>query len=316
MDTGVDDAIATVLAMNSPEFEIEAVTTVAGNAPVVQCTRNSLLITELIEPWNPPPVAHGACEPLVHPLIIAPEVHGHDGLGGLLDTLPTPHHAADTRPAVELLAAIPHDGPDDVTLIATGPLTNLAVALRIDPTAMAAYRRIVIMGGAFDVPGNTGPVAEFNFYVDPEAASEILASGLDITIIPLDVTTSMALTRTALESLVQSGGRTDIPAPARPGRNLAAILYRALDYYMDFQKDQSGLDGGFMHDPLAVAVALFPSIITTKPASIEILTNGPERGRSLVHSPVDGRTVNIAVGLDESTFHQILEERVLSPVWA
>ncbi len=315
MDTGVDDAIAMVLAMNSPEFEIEAITTVAGNAPILQCTRNSLLITELIEPWTPPPVAHGACEPLIHSLIIAPEVHGHDGLGGLLNSLPTPHHTMDTRPAVELLTAIPHDGPDDVTLIATGPLTNLAVALRADPVAMAAYRRIVIMGGAFAVPGNTGPFAEFNFYVDPDAASEVLASGLNVTLLPLDVTTSTALTRRALESLVKSGGRTNIPAQARPGRNLAAILYRAIDYYMSFQKDESGQDGGFMHDPLAVAVALLPSIITTKPASIEVVTSGPERGRSLLHPPVDGRTVDIAVDLKESRFHQILEERVLSPVW-
>ena len=315
MDTGVDDAVAMVLAMNSPEFEIEAITTVAGNAPVVQCTRNSLLITELLRPWDPPPVAHGACEPLVQSLIIAPEVHGHDGLGGLLDSLPTPHHAADTRPAVELIAAIPHDGPDDVSLVASGPLTNLAVALRTDPTAMAAYRHIVIMGGAFDVPGNTGPVAEFNFYVDPDAASEVLNSGLDITIIPLDVTMSTALTRDALESLVRSGGQTDIPALARPGRNLAAILYRALDYYMDFQEDESGLNGGFMHDALAVSAALFPSIITTRPASIEVITSGPARGRSLVHPAVNGRTVNIAVGLDESMFHEILEERVLVPVW-
>ncbi len=315
MDTGVDDAVAMVLAMNSPEFEIEAITTVAGNAPVVQCTRNSLLITELLRPWDPPPVAHGACEPLVQSLIIAPEVHGHDGLGGLLDTLPTPHHAADSRPAVELITAIPHDGPDDVSLVASGPLTNLAIALRTDPTAMAAYRRIVVMGGAFNVPGNTGPVAEFNFYVDPEAASEVLSSGLDITIIPLDVTTSTALTRETLETLVKSGKRTDIPAPARPGRNLAAILYRALDYYMNFQEDESGLNGGFMHDALAVAAALFPSMITTRPASVEVVTSGPARGRSLVLPPVNGRAVNIAIGLDAGAFHRVLEERVLAPVW-
>jgi len=180
---------------------------------------------------------------------------------------------------------------------------------------MAAYRRIVIMGGAFSVPGNTGPVAEFNFYVDPDAASEVLNSGLDMTIIPLDVTTSTALTRRALESLIRSGGRTDIPASARPGRNLPAILYRALDYYMSFQKDESGLDGGFMHDALAVAAALVPSMITTRPASIEIETRGRLRGRSLEHPPVNGRTVNIATALNENAFHEILRNGVLSPVW-
>ncbi|MCD4690338.1 nucleoside hydrolase [bacterium] len=315
MDMGVDDAVALVLAMNSPEIRIDAITSVAGNAPVAQCTRNSLLITELIEPQNPPLVAQGASRPLARPLVIAPEVHGHDGLGGFLDTLPTPHHAAGARPAARVITTVPHDAPDSATLIATGPLTNLAAALRADPTAMASYTRIVIMGGAFDVPGNTGPVAEFNFYVDPEAAAVVLSAGLNITLVPLDATTSMVLTRAALESHVKSGGRTSIPVPARSGRNLAAILYRALDYYMAFQKDESGLDGGFMHDALAVAVALFPSIITTRPASVEVLTNGRGRGHSLMHAPVDGRTVNIACGLDEDAFRRILEERVLSPVW-
>jgi inosine-uridine nucleoside N-ribohydrolase len=192
-DAGVDDAIAIVLALNSPEVDLVAVTTVAGNAPVAECTRNCLLLAELLRPEKPPPVSEGAEAPLRKKLVTAPEVHGPDGLGGELGSLPRPRLDASPRSAVDVLIETARGHPGEAILVATGPLTNVASALRADPEALALYRRVVVMGGAFYVPGNTGPVAEFNFFVDPEAADAVMNAGLPTTLVPLDATTRSPL---------------------------------------------------------------------------------------------------------------------------
>jgi len=270
VDTGVDDAIAILLALNSPEAELEAITTVAGNAPVEECTRNCLLLVESLGADPAPTVAAGAASPLARELVTAPEVHGPDGLGGELGSLPRPRLAATQEPAHAVLASAASRVPGEATLVATGPLTNLAIALERDPVALAAYRRIIVMGGAFHVPGNTGPVAEFNFYVDPEAAAAVLTSGLNLTLIPLDATTRAPLRLSDLEGRP----RHRLPPATRPGRNPAAILSRALDYYMRREFEESGLRGGYMHDPLAVAAAIAPGILTTSPAGVEVCLAG------------------------------------------
>ena len=172
------------------------------------------------------------------------------------------------------------------------------------------------MGGAFDVPGNTGPVAEFNVYVDPEAAGAVLGSGLDITLVPLDATTGAVLTRSALETREHPPG---LPLD-RPGRDLAAILHRALDHYMEFQFDESGLDGGYMHDPLAVAAALDPGILTTRDLRVRVVTDGPDRGRTVceperANAATRGRGVRVAFGHNDSAFRRMIEELVLRPAF-
>ncbi len=341
MDTGVDDAVAIVLAVNSPELEVAAVTSVAGNAPVTECTRNSLLITELLLEHDAPPVFRGADTPLARSLVIAPEVHGGDGLGGLHRSLPDPHYAEAAEPAHEALARIATAAVNGrrPVLIATGPLTNLALALERDAHALDGYGRIVIMGGAFDVPGNTGPVAEFNFYVDPEAAGIVMRSGLDITLVPLDATTSTALPRPTLEryaaramwpghrggvlpgvagcSVAPPTGRVAWPDPAaRPGRDLARILYRALDYYIAFQEWESGLSGGYMHDPLAVAVVIAPDMVETEDVSVDVLTDGTHRGRSVARRAEAGRAVHLVRSVDADRFLALVETRVLAPVFS
>ena len=314
MDTGVDDAIAIALAGGSPEVELLAITSVAGNAPVELCTRNCLLLNELLE--TDAVVAAGSCRPLAKELLTAQEVHGADGLGGRAGSLPEPATSALDEPAHELLARLPADHPGEVTLVTTGPLTNIALALRADADALASYARIIIMGGAFDVPGNTGPVAEFNFYVDPEAAALVLGSGLDITLVPLDATTGAVLTRTALAAHERARG---LPAD-RPPRDVAAILLRALDHYMEFQFNESGLDGGYMHDPLAVAAALDAGILETRNMRVDVVTSGPDRGRTVrgpaqAHAAASGRGVHVAFGHDDGAFKRLLEERVLRPVF-
>ena len=191
-DTGVDDAVALVLAANSPELEVVGLTTVAGNVEVDECTRNVLLLAGHLWP-SPPPIARGASGPLDAALTTAPEVHGSDGLGGERGTLPQPAMCAGDAPAHELLIALARDdreaglgartSSEATTLVATGPLTNLALALQLDPESLTQFRRIILMGGALRVPGNTGPYAEFNFYVDPAAADLVLRSGLDVTVV-------------------------------------------------------------------------------------------------------------------------------------
>jgi inosine-uridine nucleoside N-ribohydrolase len=308
-DAGVDDAVAIALAANSPELELLAITTVAGNAPVGECTRNCLLLGELLWPAAPPPVAEGAASPLVRELTTAPEVHGEDGLGGELGTLPNPRRGPLGVPAHELLLELAASDPDEITLVATGPLTNVARALDADLRAVGAFREIVVMGGAFAVPGNTGPVAEFNFYVDPEAADAVMRSGLDLTIVPLDATTRLAVPRAALELLAGWA-----PALAAKPLTLPAVLARAIDYYIRYQLSESGLDAGYMHDPIAVASAFDPSLLVTRTMFVGIATEGDERGRSREGDPA-GPPVRVATDVDGDAFSKLLTERVLSPVF-
>jgi purine nucleosidase len=310
-DTGVDDAIAIVLAANSPEIELLAITTVAGNAPVSECTRNCLLLAELLWPDDPPLVARGAAAPLVKELLTAPEVHGPDGLGGEIGSLPPPHLTPSPTAATDVIAEAARANPGEVTLVATGPLSNLVSALREDPGALAAYRRIVVMGGAFHIPGNTGPVAEFNFYVDPEAADEVMNAGLPITLVPLDATTRSPLMRADLEAR----SRYVRPPRARPGRDLAAILSRALDHYFRREFEESGLRGGYMHDPLAVASAFAPAILKTSTHGVRVIADGEERGRSTLADPSGGPPVEIAFDLDGQAFQALLADRVLTPTF-
>jgi purine nucleosidase len=316
MDTGVDDAFAIALVLNSPELDVLAITTVAGNADVELCTRNTLLVSELL--GSAVPVARGASSPLSKELLTAPEVHGEDGLGGNVGSLPEPARRAVTEPAHALLKRLGRERPGEITLVTTGPLTNLALCLSSDPHALDAYARIVSMGGAFKVPGNThedpdepAPVAEFNIYVDPEAAAVVLGSDLDITLVPLDATTRAMLPRSAL------AGRpgTSAPPSTRPGRSAAAVLYRALDYYMRYQLSESGLDGGFMHDPLAVASVARPDLLGTRVAAVTVVTDGPDRGRTIEDAAAHGRGVQVACELQSDLFTELIEDWAIRPVF-
>ena len=311
VDTGVDDAVAIALALNSPELNVIAITTVAGNAPVELCTRNTLLLTELLK--SDVPVARGAERPLVKRLLTAPEVHGPDGLGGPLGTLPEPLGRPVDEPAHELLTRIGMENPGEVVLVATGPLTNLARALADDRESLSRYRRIVTMAGAFDVPGNTGPVAEFNVYVDPDAAQRVMSSRADVTMVPLDATTGAELPGRELRAHPHAA----TPVLLRPGRNIARVLNRALDYYISFQRAESGLDAGYMHDPLAVASLLEPAVFRAERDRIRIVTEGPDRGRTLKEGRNDGDVgceASVAVDADGKILLALLNERVLSPI--
>lgn len=194
-DPGIDDALALILALQSPELCVDAITTVSGNVHVDLATQNALTVLGLFPLERRPLVAKGADRPLARPLSTAVHVHGDDGLGGLSRLRTAAGHrryppastALSPLDAVTCLLDRIRQAPGELTLVALGPLTNLAHALRRDASVVRHLAGVVIMGGAVTVPGNVTPVAEFNVYVDPEAAQEVFSAALPLTLIGLDV---------------------------------------------------------------------------------------------------------------------------------
>jgi inosine-uridine nucleoside N-ribohydrolase len=259
-DPGIDDALALLVAWSSPEIAVEAITTVAGNVPVDVATTNVLRLLALRRPASPPPVGRGAERPLSRPLETAVRYHGADGLGDLPDW-PAVTMAIDARPGQALLAATARRSGDRLTVVALGPLTNVALALEADPAALGAVGRVVLMGGAVDVPGNVTPTAEFNMHTDPEAAARVFAAGLPLDVVPLDATRQATLARRDLEAWLAR----------RPGPLAARILA--------FSARAFRLDGGAMHlhDPLALAAAIDPGLVGWERVRLEIGPDGETR---------------------------------------
>ena len=263
-DPGIDDALALLYAWGSPELRLAGLTTVAGNIDVADATRNVFRLLALRRPSPVPVVAQGADRPLARPLVTARGYHGDDGLGGLTDWPPV-------EPTLSAL-----DGPDFIvdaarraseplTLIALGPLTNVALALERDTGALGRVRRLVVMGGAVDVPGNVTATAEFNFHVDPEAAARVLAAGLALDLVPLDATRQALLARADLEAALAR-------CPGPFATRCAAFTRRG------FRVDEArGAAGMVLHDPLAVAVALDPALVTWAEARIVVSDDGTTR---------------------------------------
>jgi len=265
-DPGIDDALALLLAWGSPELAVEAITTVAGNVPVTTATRNLDRLLVLRRPSRRPRVGVGATAPLARPLRTAEHYHGADGLGDLADWPPDADDDApgvEARPpAIDLIVQTAASLGAALTLVALGPLTNLALAIAASRERMAAVGRVVVMGGAVDVPGNVTPRAEFNVHVDPEAAERVFNAGLPLDLVPLDATRQARLTRAELRAALDR-------APADFARRIAAFTARA------FRADDPR--GIALHDPLAVGVAIDPSLVEWEPVRIEIGGDGETR---------------------------------------
>lgn len=259
-DPGIDDALALLVAWGSPEIAVEVVTTVAGNVPVASGTTNVFRLLALRAPTPLPTVAVGAERPLARPLRTATHHHGADGLGDLPDWPPVAVRPAPAT-AATLMARTARWRAGGLTLVALGPLTNVALALEADPPALAGLSRLVIMGGAVDAPGNVTPTAEFNAHVDPDAAARVFAADLPIDLVPLDATRQATLTREELAGALA----------ARPGpvaERVTAFTRRA------FEAEPSGLH---LHDPLAVGVAIDPTFVTWERVRIQIGPDGETR---------------------------------------
>jgi purine nucleosidase/pyrimidine-specific ribonucleoside hydrolase len=263
-DPGLDDALALFYAWGSPGLRLAGLTTVAGNVDVADATRNLFRLLALWRPSPVPPVAQGAAAPLARALVTAKGYHGEDGLGGL-DDWPVVDTALSPLDGADFILEAARRATEPLTLIALGPLTNVALALARDHDTLRRVARLVVMGGAVDVPGNVTPTAEFNFHVDPEAAARVLDAGLRVDLVPLDATRQALLSRTALEAALR----------ARPGPFAArCAAFTAICFRVDAAR---GLAGMILHDPLAVAVALDPGLVTWSAARIVVGDDGTTR---------------------------------------
>jgi inosine-uridine nucleoside N-ribohydrolase len=290
-DPGHDDAIALLLALASPEVELRGVTTVAGNQILEKTTANAIRVLELAG-REEVEVAAGAGRPLVREPFVAAYVHGETGLDG--SDLPPARGEPVAQHAVDFLA----ERVEGITLVATGPLTNVALLLARHPEVRP--ERIVLMGGAI-AEGNVTPAAEFNVWADPEAAKRVFASGLDLTMVGLDVT-HQALVRTEHKKRLRAAGRV--------GRTVAELL----DFYDRFHREVYGFDGSPIHDAAALAYAFRPGLLETRELNVEIDCESELcRGRTVVDVwRRSSREANakVAVGIDSTAFVELLVERV------
>ncbi|MBX5457248.1 MAG: nucleoside hydrolase [Thermogemmatispora sp.] len=258
-DPGIDDALALLLALASPEVSLEGVTTVSGNVPLEDTTRNALALLALAG-RDDIPVAAGAARPLVREPIHAAEVHGQRGLGRAELTEPT--SAPVSQPAAVFLCERIKAAPGAITLVAVGPLTNLALAVRLVPEIAQQVREVVIMGGALRVPGNITPAAEFNIYADPEAAHVVFHAGWPLRLVSLDTTQQVGLTRTQFAPLCRPESRI--------GRCIDAMLAH---YFEDFAP-RAAYERFHLHDPLALAAAFHPELLEWESVYIDVELSG------------------------------------------
>lgn len=270
IDTGIDDALAILLALNSPELELIACSAVAGNTTVSQATTNTLAVLE-VAGRSDIPVATGATRPLTRRLTTATFFHGANGLGNV--ELPTPKTQAQALPAPKFLIETARRYSGELTLVATGPLTNLALALLLDPHWLEHLKRLIIMGGAVRTQGNVSPVAEANFYNDPEAAQAVFSAGTNITLVGLDVTGQTRL------------GWSDIASLDDRRESLSPQTKLALDLLRFYTKSYGESREAWLHDPLAVGIAAQPDLVQTERMQVDIETQSQlTRGQSVGYS--------------------------------
>lgn len=282
-DPGHDDAIAIILACASEKLDVKAITTVGGNQTVEKTTNNALKILTFID--KDIPVAKGADRPMRRELEIAPEVHGDSGLDG--PELPEASKKALDVNAYELMAKIIEESDEKVTLVPTGPLTNIAIFLLAYPHLHEKIERISLMGGCA-VGGNWTAAAEFNILVDPEAADIVFKSGIPITMAGLDVTHKAQIREKEIEKIKSQGGK------------VAVMVAQLLEFFIKFHKEVCGWDFAPLHDPCAVAWLINPDMFESKHLNVCIDTEGEHTTASTVTDFMGktGRKPNVDVLLD------------------
>lgn len=309
-DPGIDDALAIFLALASPEIEVLGLTSVFGNAAVEVTTRNALMLLEIA--GRPDiPVAAGADRPLAGRYAGAvPHIHGADGQGDA-GAIVEPARTPLAVPAAEFLCRTIAEHAGEVTLLAIGPLTNLAQALTLRPSIAKEAARVVIMGGSALVPGNVNAAAEANIFNDAEAADMVFAAEWPVAMVGLDVTHRALLTDEAIARIAAS--------PKATSRHIAA----ALPLYRTFYEDAHRLNGVYLHDPSAVAYILDATLFETRPWPIRIETEGAARGRSepwIAHNG-DGaeppgkwrgrKPVDVCIGVDSARLIELILGRLV-----
>lgn len=301
-DPGVDDAQAILLAGTHPELELIGLTTVFGNVSVELATANALRLTTLLQ--QSIPVAQGGATPLGQTALMPPKfVHGADGFGNI--NWPAGQGTADSRTAAEFIIEQVTQQPGEITLIAIGPLTNLATALQTEPDLPSLVKAVIVMGGAVYRAGNVTPSAEANMICDPDAADQIFAADWPLTLVGLDVTMQLLLARSELQRL--------------QGSRYGQFLNQSAQFYMDYYQNRIGVDGCFIHDSAAVIYAVQPDLFETAQGALLAVADGIAKGQTVFapsaieykQGPWSGRPhhkvcLNVAVAECMTLFHDTL----------
>ncbi|MFN8567653.1 MAG: nucleoside hydrolase [Kouleothrix sp.] len=254
-DPGIDDSLAILLALASPEVELAGVTVTGGNCSLEDGVRNAANVLAIAGRTDLP-VHAGIGLPLIRPPFTAPETHGDSGLG--YARLPQSPAAPASEHAVDMIIREIMARPGEVTLVAVAPLTNVAVALRKEPRIAQHVREVIIMGGALRADGNTTSLAEFNFYVDPHAAHMVLESGMPITLLPWDITKDVLLTQ------------ADIDRMLRVASPITRFIADATRFYIEFHQAAFGYSGCSINDPVALALAFMPDLARTQALHVAV----------------------------------------------
>lgn len=299
-DPGQDDAAAIMLALASPELEVLGVTAVAGNVPLSLTARNARMVAEICG-RSDVPVYAGADRPLARKLVTAEHVHGKTGLDGV--DLFEPARPLETQHAVDfIIETLRKEPAGTVTLCPLGPLTNIATVIERAPDVVARIREIVLMGGGFFEGGNITPSAEFNIFVDPEAAKIVFGAGVPLTMMPLDVTHKVLTTKVRVARLRANGNRPSV------------AMADMLEFFERFDEEKYGTDGGPLHDPTVIAWLIDPGMFSGRSCNVEIETGSElTLGATVVDWwKVTGRAENAFVvrDVDSDRFFDLFIERV------
>ena len=299
-DPGQDDAVAILLALASPELDVLGLTAVAGNVPLALTEKNARKICELAgRPETR--IFAGAVRPLTRALVTAEHVHGRTGLDG--PELPDPTMKLEAQHAVDFIVETLMAEPEGtVTLCPLGPLTNIALAMIREPAIVPRIREIVLMGGGYFEQGNVTPSAEFNIYVDPQAADVVYRSGAPIVMMPLDVTHKALTTKARIERFRTMGTR------------VGTATAQLLDFFERFDEEKYGTDGGPLHDPCVIAYLLKPELFSGRQCNVQIETVSElTMGATVVDwwNITDGpRNALVMRDIDAEGFFALLTERI------
>lgn len=299
-DPGQDDAVAILLALASPELDVLAITTVAGNVPLSLTSVNARKVCELA--GRPDISVFAGCDrPLKRPLITAENVHGKTGLDGI--ELPEPKMPLRTEHSVDFLIETFRRAPEkSITICSLGPMTNTAQALLKAPDIATRIERIVLMGGGFFEGGNITPSAEFNMFVDPDAAKVVFAAGIPLTVIPLDVTHQALTSKEWVDGLRKMNNKV--------GPAVAAWT----DFFERYDMEKYGSEGAPLHDPCVIGYMINPELFTGRWINVEIETDSPLTVGATVADwwNVTGRKANAEFlrSIDRDAFFQLLSERL------
>ena len=298
-DPGIDDSLAILLALASPEVQLEGLTVVHGNSSTEQGVTNALSVLELANA-NHIPIAHGCDLPLVQPSLLAPETHGNKGLG--YSQLPRPVSRPIVQKGSDFLIEQIMSNPGEITLVAIGPLTNIAFAIRQEPRIVKAVKELFIMGGAIRHEGNTTPLAEFNTYVDPHAAHIVYHSGMPITLTPLDVTYQCILLANDVERIKQV--ESDIPS----------FIEEATRFYMEFHDEYQGIQGCVINDPMTLALTFATELCDYEEHYVDVdISGGISMGKTFADFyKMTGKSANmkVALGVRPRDFIDLFVERM------